>query len=183
MKFSYSQEVLSRVWRQRNFAYVISGGLLISNMILGGVIYRLDPLTILVPQFNAGDRIPVSRNKLSEVYLQNWGISLLQDLMTVNPASVDLKNQRFLSLSASAFGVLEPQLKKQADKIKKEKISTAFYPKEVAFEEGAVRVTGDFQSYFGRDKKPITASKTYRLSYMRAEHGVLIVTALKEITP
>jgi len=144
---------------------------------------RLDPLTILVPQFNAGERIPVSRNKLSKIYLQNWGVSLLQDLMTVNPASVDLKVQRFLALSATAFGKLEPQLRKQAQQIKKEKISTAFYAKEVAFEDGSIRVTGDFKTYFGRDKKPITTSKTYRLSYMRAEHGVLIVTALKEITP
>ena len=181
MKFAYAQAELTKLWKQRNFATVMAGGLMVSNLILGLATMGREDQWVLIPQFDAGERIPVSKSSLSKSYLERWSTSLVQDLMTANPASVDLKIQRFLAVSSSAFGSLEQKLRTQAKKLKREGISTVFYPKEVAFEKNAVRVSGTFMTYFGRDKAPIASFKTYKLSYTRARHGVVVATDLQEI--
>ena len=106
---------------------------------------------------------------------------MVQDLLTANPDSIDMKVHRFLAVSSTRYGNIENTLKKHAKKQKQEGISTVFYPKEIFIEDTKIRITGSFYVHFGRDKKPIITQKTYELNFERKNHGVLLVTNFKEI--
>lgn len=181
MKFETQFKDLQTLWSQRNFAYSLAGLLAISNIILITALVGKEEQWVLIPQFDTEEKVPVSKSILSEAYLQKWASGVLQDLLTANPDSVDLKVHRFLEVATTSFGSLEEDLKGQAKQQKEEGFSTAFYPKDLDVRDGQVLVTGTLMTYFGRDKAPVVSHKKYKLGYKRAAHGVVLVTCLEEM--
>lgn len=179
MRFDLQKQQLQKLWSQRNFAYVIAGIMGVSNIVLASSLSSKEEQWVLIPQFDTNDRMPVSKNSLSTVYLEKWATGILQDLLTANPDSVDLKVHRFLEVASTAFGSMEEDLRVQAKKQKEEGFSTAFYPKETTVSKKTIWVTGTFLTYFGRDKTPVSEQKTFKLGYRRAGHGVVLVTGIE----
>ena len=181
MRFDLHKLQLKHLWFQKNFAYVLAGLLCVSNIILITALVCHEEQWVLIPQFDVADKIPVSRSSLSDAYLEKWGAGVLQDLLTSNPDSVDLKVHRFLEIAETSFGSLEARLRKQAQKQKEEGFSTAFYPKETQVLPKVIKISGVLLTYFGGDKKPILVSKTFCLGYQRVRHGVVLITSLENL--
>ncbi len=176
MNFSFRQLSFSKVLKQRNFAFCVSGVLLVSNLLLCLKILTHEENWALIPQFNIDHRSYISSSSFSDEYLIDWADALLRDWLSVNPSTVEQKSRRFLEITSSSYGSLLESIKKTVKKVKEERLSTVFYPKtwEVNQAKNQVHVTGDFLTYFGHDKAPIRAIKTFIVKYERGPHGVIL---------
>jgi conjugal transfer pilus assembly protein TraE len=183
MKLQFKSQTLQQVLQQRTFAYGVCVVLLLSNLLLVVKLFTSDEHWILIPQFDRERRVGVSKENFSQEYLVSWADSILSDLMTVNPASIEAKTRRFLAVSSEYYGSLKDKMATQAKRIKDEQISTVFYPKSFEVDHGhhTVTVQGDFLTFFGQDKKPVSATKTFILSFRKGDNGVILVSGLEEI--
>ncbi len=176
MNLKNIQNTFAHVLKQRNFAYVVSATLLASNVVLSIKVMTQDEHWILIPWPETDKRLPLSRTNFSDTYLMDWADSLTSRLLTMNPQTADQRIYEFLRVAESKSG-LEDRLKKKAQGIKDENISTAFYPREYAIKKDAhqIWVTGDFHMFFGRDKNPVVQKKTVVLTYRKGAKGVILV--------
>ena len=176
MNLKNIQKTVAHVAKQRNFAWVVSAFLLASNVLLSAKIMMQDEQWILIPWPETDKRLPLSRSNFSEKYLIDWADALTSRLLTVNPQTADQRIYEFLSVAESR-GSLEEKLKKKAQELKDENISTAFYPRDYAVRKEAqqIWVTGDFHTFFGRDKNPVVQKKTVVLTYRKGAKGVILV--------
>ena len=176
MNLKNIQNTFAHVLRQRNFAYVVCGVLLVSNGVLSVKVMTQDEHWILIPWLEIDRRLPLSRSNFSDTYLMDWADSLTSRLLTMNPQTADQHIYEFLRVAESASG-LEARLKKKAQHIKEKNISTAFYPREYQIKKEAhqIWVTGDFHTFFGRDKSPVIQKKTVALTYRKGAKGVILV--------
>jgi type IV conjugative transfer system protein TraE len=176
MNLNNIQKTVAHVAKQRNFAWVVSAFLLASNVLLSAKIMMQDEQWILIPWPETDKRLPLSRSNFSEKYLIDWADALTSRLLTVNPQTADQRIYEFLSVAESR-GSLEEKLKKKAQELKDENISTAFYPRDYAIRKEAqqIWVTGDFHTFFGRDKNPVVQKKTVVLTYRKGSKGVILV--------
>lgn len=112
----------------------------------------------------------------SDPYLIEWADTLTSRLLTVNPKTADQRVYEFLVVTQSSSG-LEKKLKKQAEKIKAENISTAFYPRTYQHKKDSRQlwVTGDFHTFFGGDKSSVIQQRTVVLTYIKGSQGVILV--------
>ena len=176
MNLTNLQKTVAHVMKQRNFAWVVSAFLLTSNVLLSAKIMTSDEQWILIPWPETDKRLPLSRSNFSDKYLMDWADALTSRLLTVNPQTADQRIYEFLSVAESR-GSLEEKLKAKAQELKDENISTAFYPRDYAIkkETHQIWVTGDFHTFFGRDKNPVVQKKTVVLTYRKGAKGVILV--------
>lgn len=176
MNLKNLHHTLAHALKQRNFAWVVSAVLLASNLLLSMKVMTQDEQWILIPWPETDKRLPLSRSNFSDKYLIDWADALTSRLLTVNPQTADQRIYEFLGIAESR-GSLEDKLKKKAQELKDENISTAFYPRDYAIRKEAnqVWVTGDFHTFFGRDKNPVIQKKTVVLTYRKATNGVILV--------
>jgi len=176
MNLKNIQNNLTHVLKQRNFAYGVSAVLLLGNILLSVKVMTQDEHWILIPWPETDKRLPLSRSNFSDTYLMDWADALTSRLLTMNPQTADQRVYEFLRVAESTGG-LEERLKKKARQLKDENISTAFYPRDYAIKKEAhqIWVTGDFHTFFGRDKNPVVQKKTVVLTYRKGAKGVILV--------
>ncbi|MEN8237170.1 MAG: TraE/TraK family type IV conjugative transfer system protein [Pseudomonadota bacterium] len=180
-----SQDLLSRsrkLIEQRNFAFVVTVLMLLSNVLLSWKVLVERDRVILVPQNNLQKQIVFDGKQICKTYLVDWSFSVLSDLFTVSRHTVDRKNKLFLEISSNAE-ILKDVLKKNALRIKQDGVSTVFYPKKFAIDRSAkkVLVQGTFMAFFGRDKSPVVQTKTYALGWRESGKGCVLVESLEEV--
>lgn len=176
MNFSFRQESLAKLLQQRNFALCVAGVLLGSNLLLSLKVMTHQENWVLIPQFDTEHRSYISSSSFSQEYIIDWADALLRDWLTVNPSSVEQKARRFLEISSNGYGGLQEQIKNTVKKVKEERLSTVFYPKEwkVNQQDNTIQVIGDFLTYFGHDRAPITKRESFTVHYIRGPHGVIL---------
>lgn len=162
--------------RRRNFSYVISGVLLVSNLILAVKVWRQEEHWILIPQIETDHRLSLSSSHYSDGYVLEWADSLVRNFLTVNPQTVDRRLYELLLL-AEKSSFLAERLKKEAKVLKQDNVSTVFYPKEHHLNQHTrqVWVRGEHQTFFGRDKAPVSREKTYVVTWKRGPRGVILL--------
>lgn len=172
MNLKNLQYTLSHILKQRNFAWGVSAVLLTGNLLLSVKVMTQDEHWILIPWPEVDRCLPLSRSNFSDTYLMDWADSLTSRLLTMNPQTADQRVYEFLRVTESASGLGE-KLKKKAQRLKDENISTAFYPRDYAIKKEAhqIWVTGDFHTFFGRDKNPVIQKKTVVLTYRKGARG------------
>lgn len=176
MNLKNIQNTFSQVLKQRNFAYVVSSVLLLTNISLTYKVISHDETWILIPWPETHKRLPLSRTTFSDPYLIEWADTLTSRLLTVNPKTADQRVFEFLLVTESSSGI-EKKLKAQAQKLKDENISTAFYPRDYQHKKDSRQlwVTGDFHIFFGSDKNPVIQKRTVVLTYRKGPQGVILV--------
>ena len=136
----------------------------------------------MVPSLNTDAKQYIFEGShLSDEYLIDWADTLLGAVLTVNPETVDRKNKEFLKWAISSTALYHA-LEINAKRIKKDHLSTVFYPKEYKVDQEAklILVTGDFYTYLGHDKSPILQHKTFRVGYLARPSGFLAVNQFQE---
>ena len=184
MKLSHLQMSVREALRHRNFAYMVSGLLLMSNLGLVFKVWKQEEHWILIPQIETDHRLPLSSTHYSEAYVLEWADSLVRNFLTVNPQTVDRRLYELLLL-AEQSSALQERFKKEAKALKQDNVSTVFYPKEhnLNHETHQVWVKGEHQTYFGRDKAPISREKTFVVTWKRGPRGVILLKDFYEENP
>lgn len=185
MNFELRQASFTKTLKQRNYAYVMSAGLLLTNTILVLKVLNHEERWVLVPQFEIEHQYTIQGNQYDSLYLEHWAGALTQDFLTVNPSTVDQAMQRFLKIASTQYGQIKPNVEIMAKDIKDNQITTAFYPKEFKIDQSnkAVEVTGTFMTWFGREKPPIVQTKTFLVGWKPGPKGILLASQFEERKP
>jgi type IV conjugative transfer system protein TraE len=171
-----------KVIEQRNMASVVVFLVLLSNISLAWKLLGENDRVILIPQNDTTRRIVFDGKSVPDDYLADWASSILSDLYTVNRHTVESKNKIFLNFASSAEQ-LKDLVKKNADRIQKDGVSTVYYPKQFKVDQAnkKVLVQGTFMAHYGRDKAPIIDDKSYAIGWITTATGCLLVESLEEI--
>ena len=182
MKFTTQVQTRIQALRERNYAYGISGGLLIVTIVLALKIMNYDERWVLIPQWATDQRIEIVGREYADTYLNEWAGSVARTLLTVNPATVQHVSDTFLKMAATHYGQIKPYLEAHAHEIRDNDISTVFYEKETVIhrDQQQVEVTGTFYTYFGRDKPPIIETKIFVVGWAIGVNGVILLRSFEE---
>lgn len=182
MNFLAQKQNVIRALKQRNFSYIVSGGLLLSNILLVVKVMTHEERWVLIPQFATNQRIEIEGAQYSDAYLNQWAGSIARELLTVNPSTVQKVSDTFLKIASTKYGQIKPYLEAHVKEIRENDISTVFYEKEVVIhrDEHKAEVTGTFYTYFGREKPPIVETKTFVVGWSVGVNGVLLVSQFEE---
>ncbi len=183
MNIDMKKKVAINLLQQRNFSYVVVAFLMVVSSVLLVRLWSVNERIIIIPSLNDPDkRYQVDGGHLDDSYFQDWAASLLGDLYTANPKTVLQKNKTFLQWALSGAS-LNGDLEKSAKALKKDQISTAFYPEtfKISRKSKEIYVTGMFLTFFGRSMKPITTQKTFILGWQILSGGAVSIRTLKEL--
>lgn len=182
MIFNLQKQNALRALRQKNFAYFVSLVLLVSNIVLCIKIYVQEEHWVLIPQFSTDQTIGVRGSHYSDAYINQWAGSLVRELLTVNPSTVQIVAEKVLKVSSTKYGQIKPHLEDHIKEIIENNISTVFYEKECKIDrdQKEVEVTGSFYTYFGREKAPLIETKTFVVGWASGVNGVLLITKFEE---
>ena len=181
MKYPVLKHTLAELLRQRNFAYLVALGLLVINSVLALAFFSKDTRIVVVPNMATPDkRYEFKGEAVNEAYLIDWADQLLTTLLCVNPHTVERKTKLVLEWTISSTALPE-KLIKQAKALKRDHISTAFYPKDFIIDRDAqeIRVKGTFVAYMGQGS-PVVSEKTYALGWKVLGNGTMGLSHLKE---
>ncbi len=183
MHLDIKNKVTEHVLKQRNFAYVMCGFLMVVTLILLSKTLSKNEKVIIVPSLNEPQKqYHLDGTHIPDNYLVDWGFTLLGDLFTANPKTIQKKNQTFLQMAISSSGLTE-NLEATEKTLKKDNISTAFYPETARIDrsKNELIIEGKFLSYFGRSQKPVVTQKKFALGWKILSRGQVAVSTLKEI--
>ena len=183
MKLSAYQTELKKLLDQRNGYLMLSSGLLILTMILSLLILFLcgrERIVLVTPTMNT--ELWVSNKSASADYLTRTSLYFAELALNVTPDNVDFQQEMILRhADPSYYKILKPGLLDNADKIKKDHISTSFFPVDVKVDvkHSETIVIGDLKSYVGETALP-TKRISYRVSYRFNAFSPLII-AFEEV--
>ena len=129
MNYSKAKGQLVKLSERLNYTWVMSLGLLGSNVLLSGLAwYALLHQEHIVTPFNAPVSYIASSSTVDASYLDLMTMNLLNLRFNVSPATVDDANQRLLShIAPRAYATFLKQLNEEAKLIKKDKLSSTFH--------------------------------------------------------
>jgi type IV conjugative transfer system protein TraE len=169
------------LFKQRNFLLVGLGLSLSSTLFLSVAVLSKSERIVIIPINSMNHHLVYEDGDFNDTYLIDWANSLLREVLTVNPETVDFQNKKFLELSLSS-NLLKEKLDQSARDIKRDHVATVFYPKTFSIDRitQQISVTGTFMAYFGQDKNPVVSSKTYIIGYTLLPTGVIAIKTLEE---
>ncbi len=183
MNITAYQAEIRKMIEQRNGYLVLSSGLLILCLILSFLIIFLsgrERIILVPPSMNKDGWI--STQSASSDYFSRMTLFLSELALNLTADNVDFQQELLLRyVDASYYIVLKPQLVAEADRIKKEHISTAFFPVDmkVDSQHSEAIVTGDLKSYVGDAALP-TKRVSYRMVY-RFNSFTPLITLFEEV--
>lgn len=183
MNLTSYKATLQKTLAQKNLSLWISGGLVLANLLLINKLINTEEKWVFIPQYNTDHHIPMTASKFADDYYIEWAGQLLNSLLNINPESFEWKVKQVLNITAQHHGTLKEKLLADAEKIKREEISTVFYPKQfhVNQAEKWVEVSGQHIAYFGKKSSPVETMKTFRLSWIVANYGLILLKDFSEI--
>jgi conjugal transfer pilus assembly protein TraE len=183
MKLSAYQAELKKLLDQRNGYLMLSSGLLILTIVLSVLIIFLcgrERIVLITPTMNSD--MWVSNKNASSDYLTRTTLYFAELALNVTPDNVDFQQEAILRhADPSYYKVLKPALLNNADKVKKDHISTSFFPVDIKVDvkHNEAIVIGDLKSYVGDTALP-TKRISYRISY-RLNAFTPLITAFEEV--
>lgn len=176
MNITAYQAELRKMIEKRNGYLILSSGLLILCLILSlGIIFLSGRERIILAPPTMSKDIWISAHSASPEYFSRMTLFLSEVALNLTADNVDFQQELLLRYTDSSYySVLKPQLVAEADRIKKEHISTAFFPVDIKVDSKHAEtvITGDLKSYVGD-----TALPTKRVSY----HVVYRVTSFSPL--
>jgi conjugal transfer pilus assembly protein TraE len=183
MNITAYQAEIRKMIEQRNGYLVLSTGLLFLCLILSFLIILLSgrERIILMPPTMKND-MWVSTQTASPDYFSRMSLFISELALNLTSDNVDYQQELLLRyVDPSYYVVLKPQLVAQADRIKKDHITTAFFaePPKVDSKNSEVLIAGDLKSYVGDTPLP-TKHVSYRIVY-RFNSFTPLITKFEEV--
>lgn len=183
MRFSFAQSTLQGALKQKDLSLKACLGLTLANLALVTKVITSEEHWVLIPQFDADHRLPLTSSKYSDPYLIDWASSVVNTLLCANSDSIHWKINQILAITTEDRGALKAKLHQEALRIKQDDVSTVFYPKKftVNQQDHTIEIKGDHLSYFGKDTKPVSGEKTFLLTYDIFSRGLVLLKDIEEV--
>lgn len=183
MEYKTAQNTISQLARYVKYLSVLVIILLACNFSLSFLLWHQSgqEKTVLVP-FNLSKTSAVGDGEVDASYLLQCASSFISFRLNVNPEVVDGYNATILArVQPKYYSDFKESLKKEADLIKAQKISSAFYTSSIKVnpENLVVIVTGTLVRHVG-ERKLADAKKTYELHFS-LDGNMLLLTTFQEI--
>lgn len=164
MDFKAYQNRLSQLSARFNLMVMLVFGLLITNLVLGGLVwYATVNQRIEITPFFSGSSYQASRSGVDAEYLSQMSENFVNARLNVTPETVTSNHQRVLAfVESGAYPLMKKTLDGEARVIAQQKISSVFAIKGVTPNpaELSVKVSGVLRRFVG-----IRALKEERLTY------------------
>lgn len=136
-----------------------------------------DTKTIMTPFGSEDDSRWVTKTQASQEYLRELTEKASDNAFVFNPKTVDTKFSKLLTMAdPSSYGALDKHLIKTKAKVKKNNISSVFYPSEYKYNLATndVVVTGILKTFSG-DKAVDNEKRSYLFEYNVVNQTVTLV--------
>lgn len=183
MNINSYQAELRKIIAQRNGYLVLAVGLLILCLILASmtILFSGRERIVLMPP-SMKNNIWVANTSASPEYFSRMTLFLSELALNLTADNIDFQQELLLRyVDSEYYPILKPQLVAQADRIKKDHISTAFFPVDIKVDSkhATVIITGDLKSYIGDMALPIKRV-AYRMAY-KFNSFTPLVTKFEEV--
>jgi conjugal transfer pilus assembly protein TraE len=183
MNITAYQAELKKMIENRNGYLIISSVLLMLCLILSFIIILVagrERIILSPPSLNKDTW--VTSSSASPEYLSRMSLFFSELALNLTADNVDYQQELLLRYVDSSYYVaLKPKLVAEADHIKKDHISTAFFPVDLKVDSkhNEAVVTGDLKSYVGDTALP-TKRISYRIVY-RFNSFTPLITLFEEV--
>jgi len=177
MKLKIQNSLLQHVIRRRNGYLAMACCSLLLNILLGiGVISLVGREKVILVPPTVSTTFWVKNNQVSAEYLAE--MSHFFAFLRFNNTPVTMENQREILLryvSPEYYESLKIELISEANRIVKDRISTAFYPIDIKIDAKHLEalVIGDLRTTIGTNELPAKRC-TYKISYKYNNYRLLI---------
>jgi conjugal transfer pilus assembly protein TraE len=155
-----------KILKQRNFAIIACGILLLTNLALSVAVVFGDKQTILVPNSLSQDT-SISNGKMSPAYLEALTRDVVNLMLTATPANVEYNTKSILKITHPKFyGELKTSLNSRATDVVNRKISVYFLPQSITPTKDNLSafVSGKLSTHLGKEEVALE-DKIYFVSY------------------
>ena len=131
MKIEKWNQSVEKLLRQRNGFLVISIGLMVANILLGVMLYGKKERVIIVPAYMK-QNVWSEGSLVSASYIEEMGLFFSKLMLDTTPDSHGYRRDIILRYVAPEhYHEVEKRLISDAERMKKEGVTTVFAPKEV----------------------------------------------------
>lgn len=183
MKLSAYQAEIKKMIDQRNGYLLLSSGLLILCLVLSLLVILLcgrERIVLMSPSMNK--EVWISNKNASPEYLSRMTIFLSELALNITADNVDFQQELLLKYADSSYySKLKPELLSISDKVKKDHITTTFFPVDIKVDckHNEAIVIGDLKSWVGDTLLP-TKRVTYHFAY-RFTAFTPLITLFEEV--
>lgn len=169
--------------QQKKVLLNVVAGLTLSNIVLIIALLSKAEQYILIPEFNIDHRLSVAGGEFNDQYFIDWADGIIKTALCVNPDSVDWRHNELLKISTHSYGQMKRVLKEQAENIRKNSLSTVFYPKTFKVDQNnkSIRIEGQHYAFIGKDNRPVIQDKIYEIFWIIGTHGLVLLKDMVEI--
>lgn len=167
----------------KSVVWLALAGSIFTNAALAFLLNSIDRThreTIVPPEINKS--FWVEDKRVSASYLEQMGLYVLMNAQNLTPATAEYQMLQLLKLaSPRAYGPLEASLKRQVDRLKRDKVSTAVGVTGIAVDEAKQAVYYDVVlSTMVADKSVSQVPKKFEIAFSMSQ-GRIRLEVLREI--
>lgn len=183
MNINTFKKSLVEVTQQKNLILSVAAGLTLSNIILVFALLSKSQQYILIPEFNTDHRLNMTGGEFNDQYFIDWADGIIKTALCVNSDSVDWRHNELLKISTHSYGQMKMVLKENAENIRKNSLSTVFYPKSFKVDQNkkTVRIEGQHFTFVGKDNRPVIQDKIYEIFWIIGTHGLVLLKDMVEL--
>ena len=183
MEYKIAQNTISMLSRLLRYAAILILFLILCNFLFGLLLWHQsgNEKTILVPT-NLTKKSMVSSQGVDANYLLQCAMFFVDTRLDVTPNTIDANNQLILSHTVPQYyAKFKSGLDKEADLIKSQKVSSAFYVSNIQSNPSnlIVIVSGQLRRWVG-ERALASSQKTYQLHFS-LNGSELFLTTFDEI--
>lgn len=164
---------------QRNILLLITGILLLGNVMLAFATFSRREKTIIVPA-NLGREVVIEgKDIFDEAYIEEMTLFFSDLLLNLTPQNINYKSSKLLRyVEASAYHKMKEYFVQEGEKYNKYRLSTKFSMNEIKIFGMKVEITGILSSKFGEDSES-NQQRTFVIEYDK-HRGKLQIVSFQE---
>lgn len=184
MKRLLEKSRIQYLLKQRNGYLVLAAGSMLINIVLSiGMASMVGHERIILVPPVIERPTWISGNQVSPEYLSSMGIFISDLLLNATSANIEMKHQLLLRyVDSKEYGQFKSNLSEQAERLRKEHISTLFNLTNIKVDTKnfIVLMSGDMQYMTGESLQP-AKHITYQINFIY-QYGFLKIKSFEEVT-
>lgn len=178
MRWEIREQRLPTVLFQRNLLMGVCGLLLIALFLLIVRVSFMNEKIIIIPE-GLKQEVSILGNDVSPSFVEEWASYYTFLLLSASPKTFSYQRAQILRcIVPSSFGALSQKLLEQEEQMKRQNLSTVFYPSHFEIQGMTVGITGTLETYVG-DKRMDSSQKKYVMKLV-LNHGKLFISEFRE---
>lgn len=155
-----------KILKQRNYAVMVCGALLCSNLFLSAVVMFDKKEVVLVPN-SLTQEASIINGKMSAAYMEAMTRDVINLMLNVTPSNIEYTTKSVLKITHPHFyGKLKTSLQERSQDVINRRISIYFSPQTIvpSPDKSGALVVGKLSTYLGKEEVS-SEDKTYSITY------------------